>query len=582
MTTIFLIATGCDSDPNGSNYVDSPDGERLKSFVSVNLKAGLSSASRGPADDYESGSTYNENKINYARFYFFDGSGKGISVSENGSRSYIDIYPVEAGSNMNNVEKILETTLTLFPNPSADKTGAPASLIVVVNPPVNDNTLTGTGIVDRDVLIKAIAEYTPESLNPGNEGFIMSNAVYADNNGNKIVEVDLNGKVFTDLSEASRNPVDIYVERMLAKVRVELKLDDEISEGIYKLPLTKNDDNKSIKIVGQSSDQEVFIKFLGWNVTAKADKSLLIKDINPKWNENLFGNGNPKWNDSGWFRSYWAKNPEGLEYVYGDFGGDNDDETKDLERVVKIKDFTAEDGKTNYTYTFENASRNDEGKDNNVNTKIIVGAQLVNRSGEAIELAEYAYKYYTVESLKELYASQSNIWKLKTGTTNTYEKISAKDILFTTASSVEEGYDKNDGSTLVKEKMYQVYARLMEGNYYRCDIDESKGVSDSGRYSFTRIDNGNDILKNLGPAKIWRNGYTYYFLDIEHLGNRKGVVRNHLYDYQITSVIGLGVPVYDPDEVIIPEETREDETYVVADLKIMNWRLFRKQLEMNW
>lgn len=71
------------------------------------------------------------------------------------------------------------------------------------------------------------------------------------------------------------------------------------------------------------------------------------------------------------------------------------------------------------------------------------------------------------------------------------------------------------------------------------------------------------LAKQIGHAQIHKGGLTYYYFPIRHLGNGGetnagyyGVVRNHIYNCTITKIAGLGTAVYDPKEVIYPENRR--------------------------
>ena len=90
-------------------------------------------------------------------------------------------------------------------------------------------------------------------------------------------------------------------------------------------------------------------------------------------------------------------------------------------------------------------------------------------------------------------------------------------------------------------------------------------------------------MKELGSAKVWKDGYTYYYFDIKHLGNKIGVVRNHIYDANITKLTGLGTPVYNPDEIIYPEKPIDDEeTFIAAQINILSWRIVKNDVELDW
>jgi hypothetical protein len=92
----------------------------------------------------------------------------------------------------------------------------------------------------------------------------------------------------------------------------------------------------------------------------------------------------------------------------------------------------------------------------------------------------------------------------------------------------------------------------------------------------------NEALKNLGGAKVWKTGFTYYYFDLKHFGDKFGVVRNHVYNANIKTLAGLGTPVYNPNEVIVPEKPKNEETYIAADINILSWRVVDQDVDLNW
>ena len=85
-----------------------------------------------------------------------------------------------------------------------------------------------------------------------------------------------------------------------------------------------------------------------------------------------------------------------------------------------------------------------------------------------------------------------------------------------------------------------------------------------------------DWSANYNNIMRWENGATSYYLNIEHLGGRFGVVRNHIYDYEFTGVIGLGVPGNKPEN---PEP--EDETFLAARVAILNWHVISNNVVLE-
>lgn len=89
------------------------------------------------------------------------------------------------------------------------------------------------------------------------------------------------------------------------------------------------------------------------------------------------------------------------------------------------------------------------------------------------------------------------------------------------------------------------------------------------------------------PVEISNGGRTYYYTPIKHLGKANtpaqyGVVRNHSYQVEITSIKGFGTPVYDPDsEKIIPTLPSDDKTYLAAKISVLSWRVVSDKVNLD-
>lgn len=101
----------------------------------------------------------------------------------------------------------------------------------------------------------------------------------------------------------------------------------------------------------------------------------------------------------------------------------------------------------------------------------------------------------------------------------------------------------------------------------------------------------NSILCDMPGAKVWRDGQTYYYTDIRHLGQNAnnvgygyyGVVRNHIYDISLNSVTGLGTPILNPDENVIPQKPEDDkDIFVAAQINILSWRIVKNDTDLEW
>ena len=105
------------------------------------------------------------------------------------------------------------------------------------------------------------------------------------------------------------------------------------------------------------------------------------------------------------------------------------------------------------------------------------------------------------------------------------------------------------------------------------------GRKDNLYFSKQDISLLNNELASVQPALVYKSGMTYYYTDIKHLGKPDtttgyGVVRNHVYKVNITSVSGYGTPYYDGDiKYIEPAKPKDIVTFVAAQVYILSWRV---------
>ncbi|WP_304258394.1 Mfa1 family fimbria major subunit [Phocaeicola plebeius] len=537
-----LAFVGCS---NEEDMTSGNNGEPQYLTVSVNATSTLTRAN-SLQGEYEEG-VGNENEVTNVRFYFFDADGNAARVKGENGGTYYDVAMSGTDKDMDNVEKILTATLVIQ-TPAKDK--VPASIVAVVNP---KSDLGAVASIAK--LNEVIADHSSTT------SFIMSSSVYA-NGTTKMEAVNVAGHLYPTADAAKADPVIIHVERVLAKARLTVGL--TANNGVYK---TSDDGSQKF------GDEEIYVKFLGWNVTATAKTSRLMKEINPSWPSNLFGS-TPLWNTADYYRSFWAVNPSEMSYNYGAFNtGDNA-----ANAITAFDAGTTETPKKNYTYLQENASDDFEnGTDPEKPSQVIIAAQLVKADGStAIEFAEYAGERTTINGLIVKYAAASELWKDNEEGTGRV-KIGVDDIELKTATEINAANQNTSGR-------YKVYAQLT--------ADAAKKTwYTSEEADASPVDNANDILKALGGAKVWNDGYTYYYFDIQHLNGgasaenvkgKIGVVRNHIYAANINSLAGLGTPVYDPEEIIYPEHPEKDETFIAAQIRILSWRVVNQDIDLKW
>ena len=370
--------------------------------------------------------------------------------------------------------------------------------------------------------------------------FVMSNSVYKHAaTGKVVVATELNASNIAATSEAAlKAPVDIYVERVAAKVRV---------TASYAANATSFNTG-----ITTAAGDAIYAKIQGWKVTNIKSKAYLLKNIDATWADETLGF---TWNDAPFFRSYWA----------------NTANTGDVKHPWKWSELTNAvadtDDADNWDYYYENTDANTMGTDAegaavetaHKKSQLLVAADFVDKDGKTITIAEWFGAKYTIDNLKIAIANSVKSQIFIQGTDGSATSITSADIDF---------FQEEDSAP---DNRYLSYAKLAKGS-------ESKSfVKADGKTPMDK-DEVNTILNAVRPAKIWNEG-GYYFMDIKHLAAKTGdvgefgLVRNHLYDITISGITGLGTPVYDPEKVITPEKPEGDESFIAARINILAWRV---------
>ena len=607
---LALTAASCTNDMPVEEVYDGPV---ETNYLSVNIVTSRETGTRAPNEEiedpvYENGLA-TENKVGKVRFYFFDADGNATDVknSTGGMTNYYDWTPTSQGTSQTagaqgpntddpedsyNVEKVLNATI-IISTKAGD--GLPASVVAVINPPTS---LDSESIGSIDELNGVTSAYAATADN-----FVMTNSVYSNGQtpASVMEAVDVRANIRDSESEALQNPAKIYVERVNAKARLtsaltEVTIGDNqpayatgirnaqyVASGDEPGAVDDDDDDDAPAPIPQ--EEQIYVRFKGWNVTATSDKSYLMKHIDTDWdNEDLFGYYDIDWNSPTRFRSFWAINPSGVTPQYGDFSA-----------AQAIQGFSA--GATNYTYMQENAAPSTNPLAGPTTpTQIIIAAQLCNWQGEDLTVCEYASKQYSYLGLQTLYAQNSNVYRVipGDGTTQTsYTKITPAEITFITATEAGKASPTVEGRYYVYAKIDPKEIEGQPGQYYSYCIGDAQGTEANTAAA-------NASLIDLGHAKIWETGMTYYYFDIRHLGVSEtttsvedgeqvnyspgyyGVVRNHIYDATINTLTGLGTPVYDPTETIYPEKPNSSDLYIGAEINILTWRVVASGVDLAW
>lgn len=563
----------------GSDIGDAA-GSRFMSVQIIN-PAGTKATDGG----YAEGSA-DENQVNNLRFYFFDEAGNPVTVNAtsgvNKNQNYVIATSIEpAGKDMDNVEKIIKATVVI--NTKEGDNIKVKKVVAVANYDVAELDDNEKSLSD---LCKIVGDYskisrTVDGGTTKNDNFLMTSSSYDNADRQVTIAADILPSNLCNSKEAAEaNPVNIYIERVVAKVKMDISwtngavetetvtLNGESVEAVKVKEKLSETEKKDVTVTIDGTEKPLYVIFTKWDVTGTAPESYLIKKIGSTtdWGGLFTG-----WNNTGWFRSYWAQNTEGVTNM-----------------TLKHFDYQSIGQKFNegYVYCLENAGDADaadgtksvyDPKNTITNrTQAIIAATLVtlddSKNATPVSVVNWAGKYYTeveaTETMLDLITSP--VYTDATHTT----KITTSDVQLVTATTAKVADALSETSP-----RYYSYLQLTSDAAKKTFYDANGNVIDE-----TKV---NDILKSLPGAKVWRNGLTYYYTDIEHLGSEAtkglyGVVRNHVYDIAIKSVVGLGTPVLDPTETIIPQKPENVDTYIAAQINILSWRIVKQSVDLEW
>ena len=584
-SALMLVVASCSSEDVAGD--DAQIGKGTTSFLAVNIEnVGSAPASRSN-EHYENG-TQDESKINKVRFYFFNGDGTPYLLvkkdpSQAESVNYLDKSVEQHDNNDQTVETKTDAVLVIEGNTKT----VPASVIAVTNPDVLENTTLHNG---KSMTISELrTSATGSKFYDTTNGFVMSNSVY-ESAGQDVCSTPVANHVFATSEAALKQPVDIYVERVNAKVNARIdatyKRDGETTpawtknteEGQYKdkyqikvgdIEVTTYEDARSLTASSTTKKYPVYAVVQGWQLADANGKAEVCKQINTSWYAGDLGI-NP-WTTSDYHRCFWSKS---VPFNTGEVEGVNRPVNPKFE---DIKQSLSDKFSTTPVYTLPNTPdevvTSPKTSLNNL-TKLIVAAKLVyqdeNDSYKTAKVCQYrGITYLGEEAVKKNIVSGFQKYLKKTTTTagDVYNPIEPSDITFKTVSS----------SSTVKD--YEVVATLAStvGELYVKDGET--------KYKPVKKDVVNAELEK-EEAQVRPDGFTYYYTPIQHLGEagklgEYGIVRNHSYQVTIQNIKGFGTPVYDPKKEIDPMIPSDENTYLAASIKVLSWRVVSSTVDLD-
>ena len=586
-SALMLTVASCSSDDVTGG--DAQNGKGATSYLAVNIEnVGSAPASRAYDQGngtYEDG-TDAESKINKVRFYFFNGDGTPYLLVNNDATQQTSVnyleQTVEKDGDDHDHTAETKTKAVLVLN--GETKAVPASVIAVINPKVLDNTTLKSGTM---TLSELRTSATGSKFNDKTNGFVMSNSVY-ESAGQDVCSTPVANHVFATSDAALQKPVDIYVERVNAKVNAKIDADYQRTgetekawttnaEGKYQIKVGSIDvttyDDENTNAIPTKNTYPVYAVVQGWQVADANGKAEVCKQINTAWYAGELGFS--PWTTSDYHRCFWSKS---VPFTSGAQGGVNQPVNPKFEN---IKLSLSGDFSTTPVYTLPNTPTEviaNPTTSLNTLTKLIVAAKLVykDKNGEyhPAQICQYrGLTYLGEEAVKKQIVGGFARYFKKTTTESgdVYKSIEASDIAFKT---VVPGSPESSGV-----KNYEVVVTLAStvGDLY---------VKNGETWTKASKDDVNAALAKETAQVRSTDGATYYYTPIKHLGEagklgEYGIVRNHSYQVTIQNIKGFGTPVYDPKKEIDPMIPSDENTYLAASIKVLSWRVVSSKVDLD-
>ena len=562
---VALMMTACASDKDEIGGSTKPGSD--PQYLAVNIvNVGATPTTR--AAEYENG-TAEESAIKKVRFYFFNGDGSpyliknpGGGVTGGDPKNWLEAKPNDDTSTSgkpSQIEKITQTVLVI----NGIQSAAPAAIVAIVNPETVDAATLKNGGTMRlsELRYSAVGRnfYKKDADNGAVSEFVMSNSVYV-NAGEDVCASLVAGHVTTSAETAKTKPVDLYVERVVAKVTADV---DETAFERGNGTNWEADKYGTKTAVGKSGDYDVYAVIEGWGLANENGKAEVEKQVDKTWTNGTLGF--TPWTTADYHRCFWETS------VAFDAGAGGNQPVNPTFNQLKAK-------MQDVLYTLPNTPESKDKianlKDNDL-TKFAVAATLRYKDAAGnwhnAEICRYnGVSILGIDNLKRQVALTFSQYYTSTDATN-YTQLSKDDIDF-----------KDPDGTMQQYRVTPTLANAPAGTkkYYT--------KTNTGTTPTFREVNKADVLAAIeaDKAEIRRDGRAYYYVPIKHLGGtgelaEYGIVRNHFYRITLTGIKGFGTPVYDPDKVVKPAVPTYENTYLAARVQVLQWRVVSQNASLG-
>lgn len=544
----------------GNNNVD-------VSYLSINIQNVGEAMSRAEYDDQKGGTyedgTQDESTISDVRFYFFNADGSPYLLKKklatdpdhNWMTPSEDINGTDK-DNDHTVEQISKTVLVI----NGENKVAPHSVVAVINSSsLTKNTLGENALGNGALSLSELREKQDTKFYNAGANFVMSNSIYMKDN-NEEYAVPVSGHVYTSDKEAEKDPIEIYVERVAAKVTTTLNTSHENwEEGTAS---TWGEEKWAYKLSEKLNNKyDVYAVVDGWSVADANGRATVEKAaLSGTWTDELLGI--KPWTTGDYHRCFWETS---VPFMNGN-------------KVVNqsFKDIITNFGNSVYTLPNTPAATTDfADKMENSLTKVIVAAHLYykdeNGNYKPAEICKYkGIQYLGAKNVLKVVANEIKNTYCKKDADGSFVSITEDDLAF--ATSVPTG---STTQLMDYEVIPQINSKktieLFDNNHNPVTIDVVNKA----------------LAAETNKAQVRTEGCVYYYTPIRHLASEEtklgyyGVVRNHSYKVNIQEIKGFGTPVFDPKKEIDPTLPEEKDIFLAARINVLSWRVVNSNVNLD-
>lgn len=561
LSVMLAVGASCSSDNNmdPDNNSNLPDGNQVVSFIIQNAS---DINTRADGDDVEGddkfvNGTGAESEIDNVILVFFKNDGSFFTVKK-------PEFVKTSDGNWNHTQETVysaEVSLTI-------KDGVrPTQVLCIINGEGKNYDLSNTSLIvseasfmqtkpTKQQILDAIGnfevEIDDEKTGP-KEPLMMTNSVYlaqGDNGTSQIynlTKIPSTAFYMPGEDTEGHDIVHIDVERVNSKVHIISKLNEPANiEGA--------------EVTFEGEIQQITPKILSIKMGQLTKKSYFVKSLNGYENYDV-----QDWISQLYPRSYWATSPSLVPWNQLDKNGNFADANSDY-IYYTFDEMEDNSDETEWTYyPQENTT--------DYPTAIIVKTTLVDEEGNELE------DLIDVTGTRKIFITMES-----------YKQMVSKDLVLLGLTYRKPG---DNGSTIISED----WTSMIELQRTRDAEDQPFVVkpylnygSNPDKINETDLMAAVNALKDFPSVLCYKDGKSFFYVEINHdllhinesgdLARKKGLVRNHAYEITLKSLKGLGSPVFDPSQIVIPGSP-DEVLGLDAEIHPLKWRMIFQEADLK-